>query len=48
MLIMDHKLNLFDVSMTPISNISNSGFSIIINPFGEAYPELGNRRRPGV
>lgn len=41
------KLNLFDVSMTPISNISNSGFSIIINPFGEAYPELGNAEGQG-
>ena len=28
--------------MTSISDISNGGFSVIINPFGEAYPELGN------
>jgi hypothetical protein len=28
--------------MTPISHINNSAFSIIINPFGEAYPESGN------
>ncbi|HEY6882938.1 MAG TPA: hypothetical protein VI278_02760 [Nitrososphaeraceae archaeon] len=34
--------NLFDASMTPVSDISNGGFSIVINPFGEAYPELGN------
>ena len=34
--------NLFDVSMTPVSNISNGSFSVVINPFGEAYPELGN------
>jgi hypothetical protein len=32
---------LFQVSLTSISNLSNGGFSIIINPFGEAYPELG-------
>src|SRR5438105_1384172 len=34
--------NLFDASMTPVSNISNGSFSVVINPFGEAYPELGN------
>ena len=28
--------------MTPISHIGNSALSIILNPFGEAYPELGN------
>jgi len=36
----DNGFNLFQVSLTPISNISNGAFSIIINPFGEAYPEL--------
>jgi hypothetical protein len=34
--------NLFQASLTPISNLSNGTFSIVINPFGEAYPELGN------
>ena len=34
--------NLFQASLTPISNLSNGAFSIVINPFGEAYPELGN------
>ena len=34
--------SLFHASMTSISDISNSDFSVIINPFGEAYPELGN------
>jgi hypothetical protein len=34
--------SLFHASMTSISDISNGGFSVIINPFGEAYPELGN------
>jgi hypothetical protein len=34
--------SLFHASMTSISDISNSDFPVIINPFGEAYPELGN------
>ena len=38
----DNKSNLFQASVTPISNLSNGAFSIVINPFGEAYPELGN------
>jgi len=28
--------------MAPVSNISNGSFSVLLNPFGEAYPELGN------
>jgi hypothetical protein len=28
--------------MTIVSDISNGRLSVIINPFGEAYPELGN------
>ena len=31
--------SLFHASMTSISDISIGGFSVIINPFGEAYPE---------
>jgi hypothetical protein len=38
----DNKSNLFQASVTPISNLSNGAFSIVINPFGEVYPELGN------
>jgi hypothetical protein len=38
----DNESNLFQASLTPISNLSNGTFSIVINPFGEAYPELGN------
>jgi hypothetical protein len=34
--------NLFDTSMTPVSNIRNGGFSVVINPFAEAYTELDN------
>jgi hypothetical protein len=37
-----NRSNLFDASMAPVSNISNGSFSVLINPFGEAYPELGN------
>jgi hypothetical protein len=40
-------LNLFNASMTPISCISNSAFSVILNPFGEAYPESGNAEGAG-
>lgn len=36
------KLNLFQASLTPISNLSSRTFPIVINPFGETYPELGN------
>jgi hypothetical protein len=38
----DNESKLFHASMTPISHISNSAFSVILNPFGEAYPESGN------
>lgn len=38
----DKGSDLFQVSLTPISNLSSGAFSIIINPFGEAYPELGS------
>ena len=33
---------LFQASLTPISNQNSGIFPIIINPFGEAYPESGN------
>jgi hypothetical protein len=38
-------LNLFNASMTPVSSIS--AFSVILNPFGEAYPESGNAEDVG-
>ena len=38
----DNGLSLFRASMTSISEISNGTFSVILNPFGEAYPESGN------
>jgi hypothetical protein len=41
-------LNLFHASMTPISHIGNSAFSVILNPFGEAYPESGNAEGVGL
>jgi len=40
-------LNPFHASMTSISCISNSAFSVILNPFGEAYPESGNAEGAG-
>jgi hypothetical protein len=39
--------NLFQASLTPISNLSDGTFSVVINPFGEAYPELGNAEGTG-
>jgi hypothetical protein len=39
--------NLFQASLTPISNLNSGIFPIIINPFGEAYPELGNTEGVG-
>ena len=44
----DNGFNLFQVSLTSISNLSNGAFSIIINPFGEAYPELGSAEGVGL
>lgn len=44
----DNGSNLFQVSLTSISNLSNDAFSIIINPFGEAYPELGSAEGVGL
>jgi len=44
----DNGFNLFQVSLTPISNLSNGAFSIIINPFGEAYPELSSAEGVGL
>lgn len=41
----DNRLNLFNASLTPISSIN--AFSVIINPFGEAYPESGNAEGVG-
>jgi hypothetical protein len=39
--------NLFQASLTPISNLNSGTFPIIVNPFGEAYPELGNTEGMG-
>jgi hypothetical protein len=39
--------NLSQASLTPTSNLNNEVFSIVINPFGEAYPELGNAESTG-
>jgi hypothetical protein len=39
--------SLFHASMTSISYISNSNFSVVINPFGEIYPEVGNAEGVG-
>ena len=39
--------SLFHASMTSISDISNSNFSVVINPFGEIYPEVGNAEGVG-
>jgi hypothetical protein len=44
----DNGSNLFQVSQTSISNLSNGVFSIVINPFGEAYPELGSAEGVGL
>jgi hypothetical protein len=44
----DNGSNLFQVSLISISNLSNGTFSIIINPFGEAYPELGSAEGVGL
>ena len=44
----DNGSNLFQASLSSISNISNGNFSIIINPFGEAYPELGDASGVGL
>jgi hypothetical protein len=41
----DNRLNLLNASMTAISSIS--AFSVILNPFGEAYPESGNSEGVG-
>jgi hypothetical protein len=41
------KSNIFQASLTPTSNLSNEAFSIVINPFGEAYPELGDSESVG-
>jgi hypothetical protein len=40
--------NLFHASLTSISNLSNGVFSIVINPFGEAFPELGSAEGVGM
>jgi hypothetical protein len=40
-------LNSFHASMTSISCINNTAFSVILNPFGEAYPESGNAEGAG-
>jgi hypothetical protein len=44
----DNGSNLFQASLTPISNLSDGAFSIVINPFGEAYPELGSAEEVGL
>jgi hypothetical protein len=40
--------SLFQASLTPISNLNDGNFSIVINPFGEAYPELGSAEGVGL
>jgi hypothetical protein len=44
----DNNSDLFQASLTPISNLSSGTFSIVINPFGEAYPELGSAEGAGL
>jgi hypothetical protein len=44
----DNDSDLFQASLTPISNLSSGTFSIVINPFGEAYPELGSAEGVGL
>ncbi|HZD36321.1 MAG TPA: hypothetical protein VE130_14055 [Nitrososphaeraceae archaeon] len=43
----DNGSNLFQSSMTSVSDLSAGTFSIVINPFGEAYPELGSAEGVG-
>jgi hypothetical protein len=38
----DDESKLFNTLMTSISQINNNIFSVIVNPFGESYPESGN------
>jgi hypothetical protein len=38
---------LFHASMTSVSDISNGSFSVVINPFGETYPEVGSAEGVG-
>ena len=44
----DNDSDLFQASLTPNSNLSSGTFSIVINPFGEAYPELGSAEGVGL
>lgn len=44
----DNDSDLFQASLTPISNLSSGTFTIVINPFGEAYPELGSAEGAGL
>jgi hypothetical protein len=44
----DNGSDLFLASLTSISNMNSGNFSIIINPFGEAYPELGDAAGVGL
>jgi hypothetical protein len=44
----DNESKLFQPSLTSISNLNSGTFSIVINPFGEAYPELGNAEGIGL
>jgi hypothetical protein len=44
----DNDSNLFHPSLTPISNLNDGTFSIVINPFGEAYPEIGSAEELGL
>jgi hypothetical protein len=43
----DNESKLFQSSLASISNLNSGTFSIVINPFGEAYPELGNAEGVG-
>lgn len=44
----DNGSELFHVSLTSLSNLSIGPFPIIINPFGEAYPEIGSAEGVGM
>jgi hypothetical protein len=46
-IVYDAQSKLLQTSLTSISNLNSGAFSIVINPFGEAYPELGNAEGVG-
>jgi hypothetical protein len=44
----DNGCDLFQASLTSISDMNSGNFTIMINPFGEAYPELGDAAGVGL